>query len=68
MAIRLAQVRFMAGLLHRANDGCHLLTEETLNGAFYVEEIGRKNPGSLYRYHQEWVEMLAGAAELKAAR
>jgi uncharacterized protein YndB with AHSA1/START domain len=48
--------------------GCHLLTEETLNGAFYLEEIGRKHPGALYKYHQDRVEMLAQAAEAKAAR
>lgn len=48
-------------------DGCHLLTEETLAGEFYLEEIGRKNPGALYQYHQDWVEMLARAAEAKAS-
>ncbi len=46
-------------------NGCHLLTEETLRGEFFLEEIGRKNPGALYRYHQDWVEMLAAAAEAK---
>lgn len=46
--------------------GCHLLTEETLQGTFFLEEIGRKNPGALYKYHQDWVEMLAKAAEAKA--
>jgi hypothetical protein len=25
--------------------------------------VGRKNPGLLYRYHQEWVESQARAAE-----
>ena len=48
--------------------GCHVLTEETQQGAFFIEEIGRKRPGALYRYHQEWVESLARAAEAKAAR
>lgn len=47
--------------------GCHLLTEETLQGDFYIELIGRENPGALYKYHQDWVEMLAAAAEAKAA-
>lgn len=45
-------------------DGCHVLTEETQQGAFFLEELGRKNPGALYRYHQDWVERLAHAAEL----
>lgn len=44
-------------------DGCHLLTEETQQGAFFLEELGRKHPGALFRYHQEWVERLAQAAE-----
>jgi len=47
-------------------DGCHVLTEETQQGAFFLEELGRKNPGALYRYHQEWVERLAAAAEFAA--
>jgi uncharacterized protein YndB with AHSA1/START domain len=42
--------------------GCHVLTEETQQGAFFLELIGRKHPGALYRYHQEWVESLARAA------
>jgi Uncharacterized conserved protein len=48
-------------------DGCHVLTEETQQGAFFLEELGRKRPGALYRYHQEWVERLARAAETRAA-
>lgn len=43
-------------------DGCHLLTEETQQGPWFLEELGRKNPGALYRYHQDWVERLAQAA------
>ncbi|WP_460887292.1 SRPBCC family protein [Promicromonospora xylanilytica] len=39
--------------------GCHVLTEETQQGPFFLEELGRKNPGALYRYHQDWVERLA---------
>ena len=45
------------------DNGCHVLTEETQQGPFFLEEIGRKHPGALYRYHQEWVESLARAAE-----
>ena len=48
--------------------GCHLLSEETQQGSFFLEELGRKNPGALYRYHQEWVECLARAAEAQAAK
>jgi uncharacterized protein YndB with AHSA1/START domain len=43
--------------------GCHVLTEETQQGHFFLEMVGRENPGLLYRYHQEWVETLARAAE-----
>lgn len=44
-------------------EGCHVLTEETQQGHWFLEELGRKNPGALYRYHQDWVERLARAAE-----
>ena len=47
--------------------GCHVLTEETQQGPFFLEEIGRKHPGALYRYHQEWVEALARAAQKEAS-
>jgi uncharacterized protein YndB with AHSA1/START domain len=50
------------------SEGCHVLTEETQQGAFFLEELGRKNPGALYRYHQEWVERLAVAAQAAASR
>jgi uncharacterized protein YndB with AHSA1/START domain len=50
------------------DEGCHVLTEETQQGAFFVEELGRKHPGALYEYHQDWVERLARAAEAEAAR
>lgn len=43
-------------------DGCHVLTEETQQGEFFLEEIGRKCPGALFGYHQDWVERLARAA------
>ncbi|MER8153977.1 SRPBCC domain-containing protein [Streptomyces sp. NPDC094472] len=48
------------------DNGCHVLSEETQQGPFFLEELGRKNPGALYRYHQDWVERLARAAEAKA--
>jgi hypothetical protein len=37
-------------------------------GPFFVEELGRKHPGTLYQFHQDWVETLARAAEREAAR
>jgi uncharacterized protein YndB with AHSA1/START domain len=49
------------------DNGCHVLTEETQQGPFFLEELGRKNPGALYRYHQQWVEGLARAAEIQAS-
>jgi uncharacterized protein YndB with AHSA1/START domain len=48
--------------------GCHVLSEETQQGPFFLEELGRKNPGALYRYHQEWVESLARAAEAESGK
>jgi uncharacterized protein YndB with AHSA1/START domain len=48
--------------------GCHLLSEETQQGPFFLDELGRKNPGALYRYHQKWVESLARAAEAEASK
>lgn len=47
-------------------EGCHLSTEETLQGEFFLDLIGRQNPGALYSYHQDWVELLARAAEAEA--
>ena len=49
-------------------DGCHVLTEETQQGPWFLEELGRKHPGALYRYHQFWVESLARAAEAEVAQ
>ena len=48
--------------------GCHVPTEETQQGPFFLDELGRKHPGALYRYHQDWVESLAHAAEAEAAK
>jgi hypothetical protein len=48
--------------------GCHLLSEETQQGPFFLEELGRKNPSAPYRYHQEWVESLARGAAAEAAK
>ena len=50
------------------DDGCHVLSEETQQGEFFLELIGRKHPGALFRYHQDWVEGLARAAEAEVSR
>lgn len=47
--------------------GCHLLTEETQQGPFWLE-LARKSPGVLYQFHQDWVETLGRAAEKEAAK
>ena len=47
--------------------GCHVLSEETQQGPYFLEALGRKSPGGLFRYHQDWVEKLAKAAEEIAA-
>ncbi len=59
---------FHGWVITPTDNGCHVLTEETQQGPFFLEEIGRKRPGGLYRYHQEWVECLARAAEADAAK
>ena len=41
------------------DEGCHLLSEETQQGDFFLELIGRKHPGALCRYHQASIEGLA---------
>lgn len=48
--------------------GCHVLTEETQQGMFFVDLLGCKYPGGLYSYHQTWVENLASAAEAQVAK
>jgi uncharacterized protein YndB with AHSA1/START domain len=45
------------------DDGCHVLTEETQQGPWFLDMLGHKHPGGLYSYHQTWVENLARAAE-----
>jgi uncharacterized protein YndB with AHSA1/START domain len=50
------------------DEGCHVLTEETQQGEFFLDVIGRQYPGALYRYHQDWVERLALMAEAVVAK
>lgn len=47
--------------------GCHVLTEESQQGAFFLDLLGRQMPGGIYAYHQDWVELLARAAEAQVA-
>jgi uncharacterized protein YndB with AHSA1/START domain len=58
---------FHGWVITPTDNGCHVLCEETQQGSFFLEEIGRKHPGALYSYHQEWIESLARAAEAEAA-
>ena len=46
--------------------GCHVLSEETQQGPWFLDMLGHKKPGGLYSYHQDWVERLAPAAENRA--
>ena len=48
--------------------GCHVLSEETQQGDFFLDLLGHKHPGGLYSYHQDWVEGLKRAAETEAAK
>lgn len=48
--------------------GCHVLTEETQQGPWFLEVLGHQHPGGLYSYHQQWVEGLARAAEAEVAK
>ena len=48
--------------------GCHVLSEETQQGPWFLEQLGHKHPGGLYSYHQDWVEALARAAEAQAVK
>ena len=48
------------------DDGCHVLSEETQQGPWFLQKLGHEHPGGLYAYHQDWVEGLARAAETMA--
>ena len=49
-------------------EGCHVLSEETQQGEFFLDQLGHKKPGGLFSYHQDWVEKLAKAAEAIATK
>jgi uncharacterized protein YndB with AHSA1/START domain len=46
--------------------GCHVLSEETQQGPWFLQKLGHEHPGGLFAYHQDWVEGLARAAEAQA--
>ena len=50
------------------DEGCHVLTEETQRGPRFLDVLGHKHPGGLYRYHQDWVERLARAAVAESGK
>lgn len=47
--------------------GCHVLSEETQQGPWFLQKLGHEHPGGLFAYHQDWVERFARAAEAQAA-
>ena len=59
---------FHGWVITPTDKGCHVLSEETQQGPWFLEQLGRKHPGCLYGYHQDWIEALACAAEAKTAR
>ena len=59
---------FHGWVLTPMKDGCHVLSEETQQGPWFLDQLGHKHPGGLYSYHQDWVEALARAAAAEAAR
>jgi uncharacterized protein YndB with AHSA1/START domain len=59
---------FHGWVITPTDTGCHVLTEETQQGPWFLNQLGHKHPGGLYSYHQDWVEALASAAEEKIAR
>ena len=58
---------FHGWVITPTDDGCHVLSEETQQGPWFLEQLGHKHPGGLYSYHQDWVEALARAAEATTA-
>jgi uncharacterized protein YndB with AHSA1/START domain len=59
---------FHGWVITPTDEGCHVLSEETQQGPWFLEQLGHKHPGGLYAYHQDWVEALARAAEEKMTK
>ena len=53
---------FHGWVITPTRNGCHVLSEETQQGPWFLDQLGHKHPGGLFRYHQDWVEALAEAA------
>jgi uncharacterized protein YndB with AHSA1/START domain len=56
---------FHGWVITPTEEGCHVLSEETQQGPWFLDMLGHKHPGGLFSYHQDWVEALARAAEAK---
>lgn len=54
---------FHGWVITPTDDGCHVLSEETQQGPWFLDQLGHKHPGGLYAYHQDWVEALKRTAE-----
>jgi uncharacterized protein YndB with AHSA1/START domain len=54
---------FHGWVITPTDEGCHVLSEETQQGPWFVEMLAHRYPGKLFEYHQDWVEGLARAAE-----
>ena len=58
---------FHGWVITPTDEGCHVLSEETQQGPWFLEQLGHKHPGGLFSYHKDSVEGLARAAEAQAA-
>ena len=45
-----------------------MLTEETQQGPWFLEQLKHRHPGGLYSYPHECVEALARAAEVETTK
>lgn len=54
---------FHGWVITPTEEGCHVLSEETQQGPWFLDQLGHKHPGGLFKYHQDWIEALARAAE-----
>ena len=52
---------YHAWILTPTASGCHILTEETQQGSFWMARAA-EHPGGLKKFHQEWIEALASRA------
>jgi len=57
---------FHGWVITPTDEGCHILSEETQQGPWFVQKLAHDHPGGLFSYHQDWVEKLASAAEEQA--